>query len=172
MLTKIGITLLSATLSLGLATASAPAASALPGWRTSATHHLASHSPRTRVVGLRTAKHEGFDRVVVDVLGSNPSYHIAYTRRLVQDGSGKPVRLRGSDKMLLVIHGARAHNRHGDTIYTGPRRRHVDLPTLRGVATAGDFEGEVSFGFTTNRRAPYRSFVLTNPTRIVIDWRH
>ena len=57
-------------------------------------------------------------------------------------------------------------------MYDGPRLRQLGLPTLRGFALTGDFEGVVSFGFSTDRRAGYRIFTLTNPSRVVIDFRH
>ena len=170
---KFRLGLLGAALSLGLVATSAPAATALlPEWRTDPASQRTTAGPDARVVGLRMAEHPGFDRVVIDMRGRAAGYDIRYTARLTYDGSGAPVRLKGRKKVALVIHGARAHTLDGENLYTGPRRRQVDLPTLRGVALTGDFEGQVSFGFATSRRAPYRIFVLKNPARIVVDWRH
>lgn len=183
-------TLATAALSLGLlavtASATATAATASPpavattstavtaatAWRTAPTEQ---HNPRAlqpKVVDLRMARHAHFDRVVVDVAGRRPGLAVSYTKRLMYDGSGRPVPLRGTAKMSLTLQPAAAHDRHGDSLYTGPRLRQVSLPTLRGVALTGDAEGAVTFGFTTSSRAPYRVFTLTNPSRIVIDWQH
>jgi hypothetical protein len=46
------------------------------------------------------------------------------------------------------------------------------MPSLRGVAFTGDFEGVVSFGLSLSHRAPFRVFTLSAPSRIVIDLRH
>jgi len=154
------------------ATTASTAAAALPDWRTTATVSTDHRAKQPKVVGLRYAEHARFDRVVIDVRGLRPGYTVSYTRRLSYDGSGERVPLKGRKKMFLTLTPAYAHNGAGADVYDGPRLRQLRLPTLRGVAFTGDFEGYVSFGFTTDRRAPYRVFSLTNPSRIVLDWRH
>lgn len=163
------IRLVAATVALGFV-ATASSAEALPAWRTTPTVH--HHNAVSRVVDLRYAEHAGFDRVVIDVRRHLSGYRISYTKRLTYDGSGKKVPLKGRKKMTLTLRPAFAHNTSGDNIYRGPALKQVSLPTLRGVAFTGDFEGVVSFGFTTRRKAPYRIFTMTNPRRIVIDWKH
>ena len=165
---------LAATLvSLGLVATTSPASSAsLPAWGTAPVTRSNATTSQPRVVDLRFAEHARFDRVVIDVRGHRPGLTASYVHRLVFDASGKPVELRGSKKFSLVLNPARAHNHQGENVYDGPRLRRLHLATLRGVAFTGDFEGYVSFGFTTDRRAPYRIFTLTNPTRVVLDFRH
>lgn len=146
-------------------------AAAAPPWRTGPTT-LASHATgQPKVVGLRWAEHERFDRVVIDLQGRRPGVRARYVERLRYDGSGRPVPLHGRHRLSVVLDPARAHDAAGRNVYTGPRLRQVDLPTLRGIAFTGDFEGVVSFGFTARTR-PYRVFTLTDPSRIVVDWRH
>jgi hypothetical protein len=163
------IRLVAAISALGLVATAGPAA-ALPGWRTTPTVHR--HNAASHVLDLRYAEHPGFDRVVIDVRRHLSGYRISYTKRLTYDASGQKVPLKGRKKLLLTLRPAYAHNAKGDNIYRGPTLVQVQLPTLRGVAFIGDFEGVVSFGFTTRRKAPYRIFTLTNPRRIVIDWKH
>ena len=158
--------------SLGLVATTAPAAQALPDWRTSATSFTNDHARQPKVIDLRYAKHARFDRVVIDVDGRRPGFTIKYTRKLTYDGSGAAVGLKGRKKMTISLNPAYAHNDSGDNVYEGPRLKQVKLPTLRGIAFTGDFEGYVSFGFSTDRKASYRVFTLTNPSRIVIDWKH
>ncbi len=143
-----------------------------PGWRTSPTVHAATRATMTHVTDLRIARHPRFDRVVVDIDGRLPAYSIRYVRRLLYDPSGKPVPLHGRTKVSLSLRPASAHNRAGRSVYDGPRLTQVHLPTLRGVALTGDFEGVVSFGFTTDRKAPYRIFTLRHPDRVVVDFHH
>jgi hypothetical protein len=123
-----------------------------------------------KVVNLRYARHASFDRVVIDLSGRRPAYAVRYVDRLTYDPSGKAVPLRGRHKMELTLHPAAGHS-GGTNLYRGPRLRQVDLPTLRGIALTGDWEGVVSFGFTT-RTKPYRIFTMTDPSRVVLDWRH
>jgi hypothetical protein len=82
------------------------------------------------------------------------------------------VPLHGRTRVSLAITPARGHDRAGNTVYDGPRLRQVHLPSLRGIALTGDFEGVVSFGFTTSGKVPYRIFALTDPTRLVVDFHH
>ncbi len=169
MLRNARLVLAAAAVSLGLVATSAPAG-ALPDWRTTPTVHRSNHV--VRVLGLRYSEHARFDRVVIDLRRRQPGYRIAYANRVYYEGSGKPVRLHGRQKMSLTILPAFAHTSAGANLYKGPRKVRLDLPTLRGIAFTGDFEGQVSFGFGTDRKAPYRIFTRTNPSRLVIDWRH
>ena len=157
-------------LALGLVAGSSPA-QALPQWRTTAFSYDNPRAWQPKVVGLRYARHAGFDRAVIDIRGRRPDFTIRYVRSLRYDGSGLPVRLYGSKKMLLTIGGV-AHDNQGDSLYAGPRRARMLFPTLKAAAFMGDYEGVVSFGFGTDRRAPYRVFTLLHPTRIVVDWKH
>lgn len=166
------LALASAAVSLGLVTAVAPAVSASTPWHTRPTVHSATKAKLTHVVDLRYARHAKFDRVVIDITGRRPAYSIRYARRLLFDPSGKPVPLQGRRKVSLSITPASTHTRAGKSVYDGPRLRQVHLPSLRGVALTGDFEGVVSFGFTTSARVPYRIFTLTDPTRLVVDFHH
>jgi hypothetical protein len=158
--------------SLGLVATTSPAATALPDWRTGPSTRTTDAAIQPKTVDLRFARHPHFDRVVIDLNGRWPGYSIRYTKTLTYDGSGAKVPLRGKRKMSLALQPAYAHNRKGANVYEGPRLRQLCFPTLRGVAFTGDFEGVVSFGFTTDRRAPYRIFTLRDPNRIVIDWQH
>ena len=156
-------------LALALVATASPAG-ALPEWRTTATGQRSAH--QVLVLDLRHAQHARFDRVVIDLRGVRPGYRIGYTDRLTYDGSGLPVRLAGRTKMALALNPAYAHDDGGNTVYEGPRRIRVGYPTLKAIAFTGDYEGYVSFGFGTSRRAPYRVFVLDSPKRLVIDWKH
>lgn len=169
--TRLGLAV--AAVSLGLVATSAPSATALPDFRTERAHRAPADGVKMpKVVDLRFAEHGRFDRVVIDVRGRRPGYTIDYTKRLHQDGSGQLVKLRGKQKMFIRLSPAYAHDNQGEPVYEGPRHKRLDLPTLRGVAFTGDFEGVVSFGFGLDRRAPFRIFTLHKPTRIVIDFKH
>jgi hypothetical protein len=123
-------------------------------------------------VSLRFAAHRTFDRVVIGVVGRIPSGSAHYARRFHYDGSGRPVPIRGRSGIALALSPARAHDRHGNNVYRGPRLARPHLPTLKALAVTGDFEGTVGFGFALTHRAPYRVFFLHHPQRLVVDFRH
>ncbi len=129
----------------------------------------AAHTPR--IVDLRFAQHRRFDRVVIDVTGKLPGGRTAYRRHFEYDASGEPVPIRAG--LELVLKPAFTIDSDGIDVYDGPRRARPGFPTLKAVALTGSFEGVVSFAFGLSpRRAPYRVFVLHQPQRIVVDFKH
>lgn len=155
-----------------MATLVAPTGLATPTWGTGPV--LVNHnvSPSPRVVDLRVGRHAHFDRIVIDLHGKTPGYAANYVHRLRYDGSGDAVPLRGRRFIAVSVTPATAHRRDGTSVYTGPDLQEYSLPTLRGVAFMGDFEGTVSFGLSLSRHAAFRVSVLHAPNRLVVDLRH
>jgi hypothetical protein len=122
------------------------------------------HHPK--VTNLRVGEHKSFDRVVIDLRGKMSGYNVRFVKHLHYDGSGDPVPLKGKRFVSVVLHSASAPN------YQGPKLKQYGFPSLRGVAFTGDFEGYVSFGISLTHKAPFRVNELTDPTRLVIDFKH
>jgi hypothetical protein len=55
--------------------------------------------------------------------------------------------------------------------YTGPQRFTPDLPVLKEVAVAGDFEAVLRFGIGLSGQAATKIEELSSPARLVIDFR-
>src|SRR5437773_8324057 len=73
--------------------------SAVPAGATSwgtAPRVSASNALPPELVAVRVGRHQGFDRVVLELRGSPPGYNVRYVPQVVQDGSGRPVPLAGS----------------------------------------------------------------------------
>jgi hypothetical protein len=117
-----------------------------------------------------TGCHSTFDRFVIRTRFGTPGYDVRYVQRVIADGSGKPVPLRGTKRIHVVVHNARGHTQGGTNLLTSVMT--PLCPNLRQVKTAGDFEGVVSFGLGLSRKTGFRVFRLTGPTRIVIDVAH
>ncbi len=148
-----------------------PSAQAAPQWRSGETSWQNPRAARPEVIDLRYARHDGFDRVVIDVQGRRPGFRTIFPGQLRYDGSGKKVPLQGRFKMYAVLRPAYAYTSSGDNLYQGPRLVRPGFPSLTGIALIGSFEGNTSFGFTSRER-PYRIFTLTRPSRVVVDFRH
>jgi hypothetical protein len=125
---------------------------------------------QAELFGVATGCHPTFDRFVIRARFGTPRYDVRYVRRIVADGSGRPVALRGTKRIRVVIRNARGHTQGGTNLV--PRVKTPLCPNLRQIKTAGDFEGVVSFGFGLRRKTGFRVFRLTGPTRIVIDIAH
>jgi hypothetical protein len=125
---------------------------------------------QAEVFGIGTACHSTFDRFVVRARFATPSYRVRYVRRVLFEGSGRPVPLRGTKRIRVLIRNARGHTQGGMNLL--PRTRTPLCSNLRQVKTAGDFEGIVTFGLGLRRKTGFRVFRLTRPKRIVIDVAH
>ena len=78
--------------------------------------------------------------------------------------SGMSVTLKGSNGILVVIHGADLHSS-----YSGSLDIVTGYATMVEVRRLEDFEGVVQLGIGINGAACYRAFWLSNPDRLVID---
>jgi hypothetical protein len=158
-------TIVGAAAFLGLAAA----AFGLPPF-TTAPKTSSGSGGQAELYGVATGCHATFDRFVIRARFGTPGYDVRYVKRIVADGSGNPVPLRGTKRIHVVVRSARGHTQGGANLL--PSVRTPLCPNLRQVKTAGDFEGVVSFGLGLHRKAGFRVFRLTGPTRIVIDVAH
>lgn len=125
------------------------------------------------VTGIRTARNDGFDRIVFDLGGKgDPGWYVRYIKKPRQDGSGDPVAVEGDRFLQVVLRGI------GYPGFDGVPE--IELGTVTGngtslvteVVPAGVFEGDqLAFIGLTGRKKPFRVFALSNPTRVVVDIR-
>jgi hypothetical protein len=118
------------------------------------------------VYDIRTAHHDGYDRLVIAFPTANtmPEYQLTRqaTATFVRDASGQPVALNGSA-------GIRAVLRNADITPGAPTDVKPGLPAIREVAQIGNFERVVSYGVGLANPACFRVLELSGPTRLVID---
>jgi hypothetical protein len=122
------------------------------------------------VTGLRIGTHEGFDRVVVDLGGTGaPGWLVQRTGTAVEDPTGDVVDLGGDGVLAVHVTGL------GYPFETGVTELPVGTRTeggtvVTGAEFTGTFEGQTQvFLGLVDPQAPYRVFLLENPTRLVID---
>jgi hypothetical protein len=141
--------------SLGMVAAT-PASAVQPGYPT--------------MTNIRTGLNTGFDRVVLDMTGSQPGVNYTMVDELIADGSGEIVWLTGEFFVSVVANPARAHDDNGNPTYTGPQKfRTRNLRNVMAVAVTGDFEAYLSIGLGIRYQSWVRVFTLASPTRVVID---
>ena len=116
---------------------------------------------------LRTGTHPGYDRLTVEFQNGQP----ASIELRPQSGTtftnspkGDQVMLTGTNGILVLIHGADLH-----TSYSGSTDIKTGYAALVEVRQLEDFEGVVQLGLGVSGSTCYRAFILTNPTRLVID---
>lgn len=130
-------------------------------------------APIATLVGVRTGRHPGFDRVVFEFAGDGlPGYRIERSREPPrQCGSGEVVPVAGEAWLQVRFTPAQAHDEQGQPTVTA-RSQAPGLPVLRALELTCDFEGEVTWVLGLAAPEPFRVFELAAPPRVVVDVRH
>lgn len=134
-------------------------------WTTGPTaiKHTPKVPPVPVVTRVRYAAHpaDGYDRVVLDIAGGQPSLTARYVSEVRADGSGQRVSVPGAYHLLLVLNPAQAHT------LSGVHR--TDLKMLESYAIVGDYEGYVTIALGLNAKRGYRIGEVAG--RVYIDVR-
>jgi hypothetical protein len=124
-------------------------------------------SPVVFIDSLQTNTYSGYDQLTIQFQNGQP----ASIELRPQSGtsftlgaSGQTVALAGKSGLLVIIHGADLHSS-----YSGSTDIKPGYPGLVEVRQIEDFEGVVQLGLGVTGEACYRTAVLTNPDRLVID---
>src|SRR5688500_12274260 len=64
---------------------------------------------------VRAGRNKNFDRLVFDFEGPAPGHRVQYVPQLIQDGSGRPIPLRGRAVVEIVLRPAVAHRDDGSS---------------------------------------------------------
>jgi hypothetical protein len=145
------------------------AASALTTGPIEETAHSAGQALLIRV---RAGRNKDFDRLVFDFEGPAPGFHVQYVDQLIEDGSGRPIPLRGRAVVEISIRPAAAHRDDGSPTRIGPVPDVAGFAAFRQVAEAGDFEGVLTWGIGVAARTGLRATTLSGPTRLAVDVVH
>lgn len=116
---------------------------------------------------VRVSTNHRFDRFVIALRGPLQQFDVRPqdSATFVRDPSGLPVTLQGTAGLLVVLHGAQAHDGVQPPTHLTP-----EFPILREALQLGDFEGVVSWGLGLSHAACFR--VRAQQRRLVIDIQH
>lgn len=121
---------------------------------------------------VRAGRHDGFDRVVVDLTGTGtPGWRGGYVDVAIEAGSGTPIAVAG-DSLLRVQLDGMAYPEPGDPVYDSGIFG-LDTHSLGAVVEVmrtTPYEGQLQLliGMTGEPKA-YQVFVLQDPLRLVVD---
>ena len=144
-----------------------PTASLAPFICTSFTYSGLVSGPPALIDRVQTGAHPGYDRLTIEFKDAGPGGIEIQPQAGMQftlGASGQTVTLAGKSGILVVIHGADLH-----TGYSGSTDIKTGYTDLAEVRQLEDFEGTVQLALGVSGLGCYRTFVLTNPTRLVID---
>ncbi|MGY1840457.1 MULTISPECIES: AMIN-like domain-containing (lipo)protein [unclassified Modestobacter] len=128
---------------------------------------------------MRSARHDGFDRVVLEFAGgAAPGYRVSYVEPpITADGSGAEIPVPGAaflEVRATPASGVDLSGAEPRETYPGPDR--VAPAGGGGVVTevvqTGDFEGQLAWTIGLQERVPFGVAVLEEPTRLVVDLYH
>ena len=120
------------------------------------------------VTAARTAEQAGYDRFVLQFDNLVPTYTVKrQATTIFQTGaSGQTISLSGTAGVLVQVHSATA----AGTFSGAADIVHGEYQVLREARQTEDFEGYVSWGLGLTHAACYRTFTLTDPARLVVDF--
>ncbi len=122
---------------------------------------------------VRADSQPGYDRIVFEFAGDSiPGYHIEYASGpVVRCGSGDPVAVAGSGRLVVRFEPARAHDELGHATIQRQTAA-LGLPSVKDLQIVCDYEGQVEWVLGVPAGTPYRVLELTAPARLVLDVRH
>jgi hypothetical protein len=121
------------------------------------------------LTSVRVSEQAGYDRFVLQFDSKVPTYTVKRQAKPVfnSGGSGQTVTLSGTAGALVQVHSAT-----GLTTYSGSRDiTHANFLVLNEAKLVEDFEGYLSWGLGLSRPSCLRTFTLSNPPRLVIDFK-
>lgn len=125
-----------------------------------------------RLVEVRSARQDGFDRIVFEFESQIPSYRVEYVDSPVREcGSGRTVELEGDGWLHIGFTPAAAHTEEGESTIED-RRRSPGFPALLQLVRICDFEGHVDWVAAVESPNRFRVLTLPAPARLVVDIRH
>jgi hypothetical protein len=138
-----------------------------------------THNPKVpedmpMLVAIRSGRHAGYDRVVLEFRNDLPGWRVRYVDKVTSE-SGEVVPLEGAARLYVDVSPAWAHDQNKPpykATYTGPQTLTPRSPTLRQVRLVDEFEGHLGFGLGLQRRVGFRVLELREPARLAIDVAH
>lgn len=131
------------------------------------------------ISNVRAGRNACFDRMVVDLRGRGAGYTVRYVSRVLSQGQGAVVPLRGGARLDVVITAPTYDINTGAWTYNTANSRELvnvaGFSTFRQIASGGSSEGYTTVGLGVRARLPMRVFILAGPgtgSRLVIDVAH
>jgi hypothetical protein len=113
-----------------------------------------------------------FDRFAIEFATTMvPGFDVQYVNPAHQCATGDIVTVRGARTLVVRLTPAQAHTDAGAPTIAAAQQP-FDLPAIKEVRLACDFEGEVSWVIGVAAEAQYRVSELRDPPRLLIDIKH
>ena len=135
------------------------------------THLQNPGHPELQIEDVRAGSHEGVDRVVVELSGTDtPNVLAGYTADPRQQASGLPLVPAGNAYFELIIQGVPWSMGLSDADLAKADPTGVAAGGIQEIADGGIFEADAQYIVGLNAQRPYNLYLLENPTRVVVDF--
>jgi hypothetical protein len=126
------------------------------------------------VADVRVGTHAGYDRMVFEFIeDGTPEFRIETTEPpFTRDPSDLPMAVNGTAFLQIILNGGTKVGDDGSPTYTGPTQFGPGFDQLVDLIERGDFEAVNTWYVGMADEACLRAFVLSDPSRIVIDLEH
>jgi hypothetical protein len=130
----------------------------------------ASSDASVTVSDVRMAHHDGYDRVVFEVGGTGtPGWEVRYVDQASSQGSGDAVEVAGDALLQVTLTGAGLPFETGVEEFPRGRVSGAGTTVVTEAVFDATFEGTTVTFVGTAAEAPFRVYLLQNPTRVVLD---
>jgi hypothetical protein len=154
----------------GTAQDSAPDAPPFPATTDPDTADASSDASVT-VRDIRVGRQDGFDRVVFEVGGTGaPGWDVRYVDSASSQGSGKALDVAGDAVLQVALTGVGYPYDTGVTEYSASRPLSASgTEVVTEVVYDATYEGTATAFVGAKATAPFRVYLLQNPTRVVLE---
>ena len=134
----------------------------------------ASSDAHITVSDIRIGRHDGFDRVVLEVGGQGqPGWDVRYVGQASSQGKGEAVEVAGDAVLQVTLTGAGySYNTGIEEVAWGRRVSVEDTEAVTEVVFDATYEGTTVAFVGTRSEAPFRVYLLDAPTRVVLEVAH
>ncbi|MGX5653640.1 AMIN-like domain-containing (lipo)protein [Geodermatophilus nigrescens] len=130
----------------------------------------ASPDALVTVTDVRTGRHDGFDRVVLEVDGAGtPGWDVRWVDAASSQGSGAPVVVAGEAVLQVTVTGAGYPYDTGVEEYAGGPVAGQGTGNVTEVVFDATYEGTTVAFVGARAEAPFRVYLLQDPVRVVVE---
>jgi len=141
--------------------------------------HGGDGAPTRLLTDVRVGVHDCYERVTFEFKpmpgdGAGPvSWKVAYeTGPITEDGSGRPVAVKGASHLVVHLSAQSADLTKADAppTYTGPTSlAAAGASRIQQVRRTGDFEGYITWVIGLDKTRPFKVTAGDDPSRVVVD---
>ena len=144
-------------------------------WTTKSVSRPHAINQAAYVKTVRAAKQNEYDRVVFEFDGAFPNYRVEYLKSHFYEGTDGRHRIRSAGNAFVQINffvvPTDEQIKFSEAKNFVPKGK-LGMPTLQSVKDKELFEGYYDFLMGVSSRKPFRVTELSNPARLVIDFKH